>query len=412
MTLSVLGMSVLPSLLGLDSVLGMVLRSPGPFIFRIPEDWPLVGGNGLRWYGLLMAGAVLVGLFLAKGLAERQRLEKEPGQASERIELLALGLVISGFLGARLYYVATHWADFVGRPLAALAIWEGGIIIHGGILAGGLALYVYSRLTGINGWRYADILTAPLILGQAIGRWGNFFNREAYGAPIVPESGWPIRELIPPEARLPQYRDLELYHPIFLYESLLNLVLFGILMTMFVRYPKLKPGTWVWTYVVGYSLIRIPYEMLRISAVAYIGDTGIKAAYVASGVGLVLGISMLVYMYRFRWDPDLEQAALWLGQTAQLDPAVADTMVQRSWNLLKCNPKTDRSDQISLAMPYFPSSWAQRISVSRREAILGALFAMLEGQHPPDLAQEPLSLPPGDRIGPELDVAQPDGDPE
>ncbi len=382
----------------LTGILGLVLRSPGPFMLRMPDDWPLVGGNGLRWYGLLMAMAVLVGLFLAKWLSERQRLEKEPGQASERIELLALWLVISGFFGARLYYVATHWSDFATRPLAALAIWEGGIIIHGGILAGGLALYLYSRFTGINGWRYADILTAPLILGQAIGRWGNFFNREAYGSPILPESGWPIREFIPPESRLPQFRDLELYHPIFLYESVLNVVLFAILMGMFYKFPKLKAGTWVWTYLVGYSLIRIPYEILRISAVAYIGDTGIKAAYVASAVGIVLGVGMLVYMYRFRWDPDFEQATLWLGQTAQIDATVADSIVQRSWNLLRRNPKADRSDQVSLAMPYFPSSLGQRIPVSQRESLLQELFAILEGKHKPEIAPTgSLALPSGEQ---------------
>lgn len=388
---------VVPSLL--SPLLGLVLRSPGPFMFRMPEDWPLIGGNGLRWYGLLMAIAVLVGLFLAKWLAERQKLEREPGKAGERVELLALWLVISGFFGARLYYVATHWSDFSGNPLAALAIWQGGIIIHGGILAGGLALYIYTRITHIDGWRYADILMPPLILGQAIGRWGNFFNQEAYGSPIG--ENWPVREFISPEVRLPQFADQEFYHPIFLYESLLNLLLFALLMGMFLKAPKLKPGTWVWTYILGYSLIRIPYEILRISAVAYLGNTDIKAAYVASAIGIVLSVGMLIYMYKFRWDPDLEGTTLWLQTTASLDPDTAATIVKRSWNVLKHNPKAERGDQIALAMPYFPSSVGQRIPINQRESLLDGLFARLEGKVPLTLVP-PLALPRGDEGSPDM----------
>jgi phosphatidylglycerol:prolipoprotein diacylglycerol transferase len=304
-------------------LLGLTFSSPGEFVFRFPPGTPLVGGLGLRWYGLLMAVAVLVGLILTKALAESRHLEKEPGKASERVELLALWLVISGFLGARLYYVLTHWSEFQDNPLSAFAIWQGGLIIHGGVLAGALALYLYCRTTGINGWKYADVLTPGLILGQAIGRWGNFFNSEAYGAPIPPDSPWPLRVYIPPQAREPEYSQFEFFHPIFFYESVLNLLLFALLMGMFWRFPKLKDGTWVWTYVVGYSLIRIPYEILRVSAVAYLPGTSIKAAYVASGLGLVIGIGMLIYMYRLRFDPDLEQLAAWLSEQAGLAPEAA-----------------------------------------------------------------------------------------
>ncbi|MFS8889509.1 prolipoprotein diacylglyceryl transferase, partial [Synechococcus sp. R55.1] len=130
-------------------LLGLTFSSPGEFVFRFPPGTPLVGGLGLRWYGLLMAVAVLVGLILTKALAESRHLEKEPGKASERVELLALWLVISGFLGARLYYVLTHWSEFQDNPLSAFAIWQGGLIIHGGVLAGALALYLYCRTTGI-----------------------------------------------------------------------------------------------------------------------------------------------------------------------------------------------------------------------------------------------------------------------
>ncbi len=360
----------------------LVFRSPGPFVFQFPEDWPILAGWGLRWYGLLMAIAVGAGLFLARSLAERRRLEREPGQASERIEQLALWLVIAGFAGARLYYVATHWSTYAANPLASLAIWQGGIIIHGGVLGGVLALYLYSRFTQIDVWRYADVLTPSLILGQAIGRWGNFFNSEAYGLPIASDSGWPLRELIPEAARVPEFSNFEFFHPIFFYESALNLLLFSLLMVMFWKTPKLKPGTWVWTYVVGYSLIRIPYEILRISAVAYLGNTSIKVAYIASAVGIGLGVGMLVYMYRFRYDPDLESLTAWLSNTAGLDPTKAEDLVQRAWLIQQRHRQVDLMDRVTLAMPNFPSTMAESLSRSQREHLMQELFQRLEGKFP------------------------------
>jgi phosphatidylglycerol:prolipoprotein diacylglycerol transferase len=130
-----------------------------------------------------MGIAVLVGLILTKALAEARHLEKEPGKAGERVEALALWLVVSGFLGARLYYVLTHWSEFQDNPLLAFAIWRGGIIIHGGILAGALALYLYCRATGINGWKYADVITPGLILGPSHWALGQFFQLRGLRCP-------------------------------------------------------------------------------------------------------------------------------------------------------------------------------------------------------------------------------------
>ena len=373
-----------------------VLRSSGPYLLRFSESWPLigelVGGSGLRWYGLLMAIAVLTGLFLSKYLAEQRQLEKEPGQAGERVEQLALWLILGGFVGARVYYVVTHWSDFQDNPLNAYAIWQGGIIIHGGVIAGALVLYLYCGITQIKGWRYADILTPGLCLGQAIGRWGNFFNAEAYGLPITADSNWPIREFIPPAARVVDpvrgidYSQFDLYHPIFLYESVLNLILAGVLLAMFWKTPKLKDGTWVWTYVVGYSLIRIPYEILRVSAVAYLGDSSVKVAYVASALGLFIGGAMLIYMYYFRYDPDLQSISQWMQQASGLEPDVAETIVQRAWGIQKRHQGVELGERVTLAMPNLPSSFARSLPVTQREALMRDLFLQLEGGPPEQTA--------------------------
>lgn len=363
-----------------------VLTSPGQFVFRFPDNWPFIDGLGLRWYGLLMAIAVLIGLFLTKFLAERQHLEKEPGQASDRIENLALWLVLGGFVGARIYYVASHWSEFQSNPLASVAIWQGGIIIHGGILGAGLVLYIYSRLTSISVWKYADVLTPGLILGQAIGRWGNFFNSEAYGSPIPPESTWPIRQFIPPPDRVVDplrgvdFSQFEHFHPIFLYESLLNLVLFALLIGMFWKAPKLKEGTWVWTYLVGYSLIRIPYEILRVSAVAYVGGTSIKVAYLASGIGIVLGIGMIIYLYAFRWDPDLDKVSTWLSESVTLDAGMAKEITYRIWQIERKYKHKPLTEKLDLALPYVPGTVVPTLSAGERETLVKNLLNQLSRQ--------------------------------
>jgi phosphatidylglycerol:prolipoprotein diacylglycerol transferase len=153
-------------------------------------------------------------------------------------------------------------------------------------------------------------------------------------------------------------------------------------MGMFWRFPKLKDGTWVWTYVVGYSLIRIPYEILRVSAVAYLPGTSIKAAYVASAVGLVLGIGMLVYMYRLRFDPDLEQLTAWLAQQAGLEQETAAELVQRAWAIQQKHRRADLLDRVTLAMPHFPSALAPHLSLGQRELLMRQLFCRLEGRDP------------------------------
>jgi phosphatidylglycerol:prolipoprotein diacylglycerol transferase len=359
-------------------LLGLTFSSPGEFVFRFPPALPWWAAR-LRWYGLLMGIAVLVGLILTKALAEARHLEKEPARPASGSRPWPCGLVVSGFL-APTFTTSSPLVRVPDNPLLAFAIWRGGIIIHGGILAGALALYLYCRATGINGWKYADVITPGLILGQAIGRWGNFFNSEAYGAPIPPDSSWPLRIYVPPEAREPEHSQFEFFHPIFFYESLLNLVLFALLMGMFWRFPKLKDGTWVWTYVVGYSLIRIPYEILRVSAVAYLPGTSVKAAYVASAVGLVLGIGMLIYMYRLRFDPDLEQLAAWLAEQAGLELETAADLVQRAWAIQQQHRRADLLDRVTLAMPHFSSAVAPHLSLGQRELLMRQLLCRLEGR--------------------------------
>lgn len=152
--------------------LAFQFASPGPILVE-------VGPIAIRWYGLLIATAVLVGVFLSQYLAQRRNVNPE------FIGDLAIWLVVAAIPGARLYYVLFEWDNYVNNPAQILAIWRGGIAIHGAIIAGAIATLIFARLQKVPFWQLADLVAPSLILGQAIGRWGNFFNSEAFGAPPI-----------------------------------------------------------------------------------------------------------------------------------------------------------------------------------------------------------------------------------
>jgi phosphatidylglycerol:prolipoprotein diacylglycerol transferase len=176
---------------------------------------------------------------------------------------LAICLVIAAIPCARLYYVLFEWEQYAQNPLQAFAIWKGGIAIHGAILGGIVAAIIFARIQKISVWLLADLVVPSLILGQAIGRWGNFFNSEAFGRP----TDLPWKLYIPPQQRPLEFINYDYFHPTFLYESLWNLMVFAILMTLFFRdlkrKPHLKVGTLALVYMVAYSLGRFWIEGLR-----------------------------------------------------------------------------------------------------------------------------------------------------
>jgi phosphatidylglycerol---prolipoprotein diacylglyceryl transferase len=221
--------------------------SPGPIALEF-------GPLRMYWYGIFIASAVLIGVQLSMALAPRRNIDPEI------VGDLAFALVLGALPGARLYYVLFQWRDYVGHPEKMIAIWEGGIAIHGAILGGMLAAWGFARWKKVSFWQLADLVAPSLILGQAIGRWGNFFNSEAYGGPT--ELPWKL--LIPVSRRMPGFESIAYYHPTFLYESLWNLGVFGILMTLFFKVGhRLKPGMLFCVYAIAYSSGRLWIEGLR-----------------------------------------------------------------------------------------------------------------------------------------------------
>ncbi len=199
-----------------NALIAFQFTSPGPLLL----EW---GPFSIRWYGFLIASAVLIGVTIAQSLASRR------GVNPDLLSDLALWLVIASIPSARLYYVAFQWPEYAQHPDQIIAIWKGGIAIHGAVLGGLVASLLFARIRRVPFWQLADLVAPSLILGQAIGRWGNFFNSEAFGRP----TDLPWKLYIPLERRPPGYEGFEYFHPTFLYESLWDLMVFSILIALF-----------------------------------------------------------------------------------------------------------------------------------------------------------------------------------
>ena len=261
--------------------LAFQFKSPDPIIF---ESGPLT----IRWYGLLIASAVLIGVTLSQYLASRRQVNPDI------LGDLIIWMIIAAIPSARLYYVLFQWQEYSQHPSDILAIWKGGIAIHGAILGGTLAALIFAHLNKIAFWQLADLVAPSLILGQAIGRWGNFFNSEAFGRP----TNLPWKLFIPLSNRPLEYLNYEYFHPTFLYESLWNLLVFALLLFLFFwglkHQERLKMGTLALTYLVAYSSGRVWIEGLRTDSLM-LGP--LRIAQIISLGAIALGLVGLVWLY-------------------------------------------------------------------------------------------------------------------
>ncbi|TVS06730.1 MAG: prolipoprotein diacylglyceryl transferase [Cyanobium sp. PLM2.Bin73] len=258
-----------------------VFTSPGPLVFQ----W---GPVALRWYGLLIALAVLVGLLLSSRLAKVRGID--PALIADLLPLLVLGAVI----GARLYYVALEWRQYATNWVDVLSIWRGGIAIHGALIGGVLTAILFCRWRRQSFWPLLDVLVPSVALGQAIGRWGNFFNSEAYGLPT--DLPWKLK--IPAANRTPEFLEELYFHPTFLYESLWNLGVAALLLVLFRQASRgriqLPAGALSCIYLMAYSSGRVWIEGLRIDPLCLFAEPpfcegGIRMAQLMSLVLISLG---------------------------------------------------------------------------------------------------------------------------
>lgn len=221
-----------------------------------------IGKFVVRYYALL----IILGALVAAAIAAWQA--KKNGKNPEIIVDLMPWLLIGGIVGARLWHVFTPGyfdgittAEYLKNPLLILQIWKGGLGIPGGVIGGALALLLYTRIKKLSFAEWADYIAPGLIIAQGIGRWGNFINQELYGKPST--LPWAIK--IDPLYRYPGFEAIETYHPLFLYEFLLNTIA-GILLLIISRVfkKKLYKGDLILLYLVFYPAIRFSLEFVRL----------------------------------------------------------------------------------------------------------------------------------------------------
>ncbi|MEW8987866.1 MAG: prolipoprotein diacylglyceryl transferase, partial [Bacillus sp. (in: firmicutes)] len=191
-----------------------------------------LGPIQIHWYGVIIGVGIALALFLAMREGERRGLHKD---IFPDLMLWAIPIAI---ISARIYYVAFEWDYYSQNPGDIIKIWNGGIAIHGALIGSVITAIVFSRKKNISFWKLADIAAPSIIIGQAIGRWGNFINQEAHGGEVTRSF---LEGLFLPEFIINQmYINGTYYHPTFLYESIWNLL--GFILLMSLRRVNLRQG--------------------------------------------------------------------------------------------------------------------------------------------------------------------------
>jgi phosphatidylglycerol---prolipoprotein diacylglyceryl transferase len=254
-----------------------MFRSPGPVAFQF-------GHFSIRWYGILMALAMAIGLWLAYRDAKRRGLDPE-----NFLKAAELGL-LGALVGARLYYVLFNLDYYSQFPRKIFAVWEGGLAIHGGIIGGLLVGGGYAWRRRLPVRQFLDIAAPSIVLGQAIGRWGNYFNEEAFGTPTA----LPWKLYISPSHRPLLYAQDDFFHPAFLYESLWDVGVFVLLVWALRKRLERAPGALFLAYVGLYSLGRFFTEAIRTDPLM-MGPLRVAQLVSLLGVGMaVVGIPLLL----------------------------------------------------------------------------------------------------------------------
>lgn len=242
-----------------------------------------LGPISIYWYGIIIALGAYLGLLLAIRETQRQGLPKETF-----VDLILWAVPIA-IISARIYYVTFQWSYYKDNPGDIFAIWEGGIAIHGALIGSVITAIIFTRKRGLSFWKIADIAAPSILLGQAIGRWGNFMNQEAHGGPVTRAF---LENLMLPEFIINQmYIEGTYYHPTFLYESLWNII--GVILLVILQRTSLKRGEIFLSYVIWYSFGRYFIEGLRTDSLM-LTET-LRIAQVISIVLIIVSIALIIY---------------------------------------------------------------------------------------------------------------------
>lgn len=236
----------------------------------------------IYWYSITMFLGVIVGITVAYIEIKRKKINLS------NFSDMAFYAILFGFLGARIYYVLFNLDFYLADPIEIIKVWNGGLAIHGGIIGAVIAIYVYCKKNKLVFIEMLDICAPAIVIGQVIGRWGNFFNSEAHGG-IVTKSFLESMHL-PDFIINGMYINGNYYHPTFLYESILNLICFIVL--MFLRKNKdIKIGVMTGIYLIWYGIVRIFIESLRTDSLM-LGN--IKMAQLIGLPMIIIGIILII----------------------------------------------------------------------------------------------------------------------
>jgi prolipoprotein diacylglyceryl transferase len=277
--------------------------------------WPITNHLDIKTYALCLLTGIVVAVFWTG-----RRLTKRGAESGIVLDI-SFFAVILGIAGARTYHVLTHWNDYFGpgqNPLTAFYIWQGGIAIFGALLGGALGVFIGCRITGIRFWSFADALAPALLLAQALGRFGNYFNHELYGQPTTLPWGLQIEST---NAAYPIGLPAgTLFGPTFLYEMLWNLL--GMTLILLIeRKMHYRWGRLIGLYFIWYGIGRVWFESIRIDpSVVFLGlRTNVWGALVA----LLLGI--IIFTVQGRRHPGLEPSVYRPGKAWVPDASAIDS---------------------------------------------------------------------------------------
>ena len=287
----------------------------GIYLKDVPRSFSLFGFD-IYFYGLIIGIGVIAGILMASHVA------KISGQNPDTYWDFAIYAVICSVLGARIYYVLFSWDEFKDNPLRVFNIRQGGLAIYGAVIAAFITLFVYTKVKKQNALLMGDTAMAGLILGQAIGRWGNFMNREVFGEfydgllsmqlPIAAvRDSSDITENI--MAHIPAGANYINVHPTFLYESLWNLLVFALILLW--RKHKKFDGELCLLYFAGYGLGRFIIEGIRTDTL-FIPGTSIPVSQALSLVMVVFAVAVDVVV-RIRGKKIPAEVS---GQTVEKEP--------------------------------------------------------------------------------------------
>ena len=263
--------------MGKGIVMSLTLLAIDPIAFQL-------GPLAVRWYGILIALGIVLAYFLAQREAVRLGLHED------FIGDMLIWAVPIAILSARIYYVAMKWDYYGQNPGRIIEIWTGGIAIHGALIGAFITAYIFTKKRGVSFLRVADIAAPSILVGQIIGRWGNFINQEAHGGEVTRSF---LENLFLPEWIINQmYIDGKYYHPTFLYESLWNVV--GLIVLLVARKFNWRRGEMFFFYIIWYSIGRFFIEGLRTDSL-YLIDGVLRSAQVVSILGIAIGIIAIVY---------------------------------------------------------------------------------------------------------------------